>query len=130
MLVSEGKRRGADMHRIMIIDDERKIRKLFKTLLTEEDFEVLEAATWEEATMKLLQDKDIELFLLDIRMPEIDGAGLFQAIKLYNKNAKVIVTSVYSLQDQKRMISKADDYFDKSEGTDSLVRKVKMALAA
>ena len=61
-------------------------------------------------------------------MPVVDGAAFFATAKLYAPEAKVIVSSVYPLEDQRRMIEGADAYYDKSEGADVLVKKIKNIL--
>lgn len=113
------------MTRILIVDDDAKIRSIYKKLLTQEGYEVLDAGNWEDTTFALLQDKHIDLILLDIDMPVLGGASWFDLIRLHLPLAKVIVASVYGIQDQKRLIEKADDYFDKSEGTWALLKKIK-----
>lgn len=70
----------------------------------------------------------MDLILLDIKMPEVDGPALFEVIQLFHKKAKVIVTSVYPLDEQKRIIAEATDYYDKSQGLDKLIEKVKKTL--
>ena len=116
------------MSKLLIVDDEKKIRDIYRRRLSAEGFEIVEAENGEEATLILIQDKGIDLFLLDIRMPVIDGASFFDAARLYNPGAKIIVSSVYPLSDQIRMIEGADDYFDKSEGMDILVEKIRSVL--
>ena len=116
------------MSKVLIVEDEEKIRNLYRRMLTAEGIDVAEAENGEKAAMVLLQDKCIDLFLLDIHMPVVNGVSLFEAVRVFNPHAKVIVASVYPLEDQKRMIRGADDYFDKAEGADVLVERVKSAL--
>lgn len=63
-------------------------------------------------------------------MPKIDGSRLFDLILKSDKKFKVIVSSVYSLDEQRKRIIEATDYYDKSQGTEILLEKVKMALDA
>ena len=112
------------MTKIMLVDDEKKIRCVYKRLLTDEGYEVTEAATAREATDKLLVDK-VDLVLLDLNMPEIDGAQMIDIVKVYDFKFKVIVASVCPLDEQKKRIPRADGYFDKSEGMDVLLGKIK-----
>ncbi len=115
------------MRRVLIVDDEKKTRQIYRRLL-EKDFDILEAANGEEANLLLIREKGINLVLLDIRMPVVSGPSLFGIIKLYNPSAKVIVTSVYPLEDQRRAIGKADSYFDKSEGPEALLLRINRIL--
>ena len=116
------------MQKILVVDDDKNIRDIYKRLLDFEHYQVLEAKDWEAATSLVAGQKDIDLILLDINMPVVDGTALYDVIRLYDSHIKIIVTSVYSLEDQKRLISKADDYYDKSCGTDILIGKIKHVL--
>lgn len=116
------------MKKALIVDDEAKIRNVYRQLLTLELFEVLEAENGEQAGILLIQHTDIDLILLDIHMPVVNGAVLFDLIKLNNPNAKVVITSVYPIEDQRRLIYKADSYHDKAEGIDVLLLKIRNAL--
>lgn len=110
--------------KILVVDDERKIRNLYKKLLTLEHYEVIEAEDSQSATRSLLDETDIGLILLDINMPVMDGGILYNLIRRYDPKIKVIVTSAYPLEDQKKKIVEADDYYDKSYGTELLLEKV------
>jgi hypothetical protein len=57
-------------------------------------------------------------------MMEVDGTVLYEIAQIFCQKSKIIVTSVYSLEDQKRLISGAADYYDKSDSLQVLVRKV------
>lgn len=116
------------MAKILVVDDENKIRNLYKKLLISERYEVVEAQDSQSATRLMLNQPDITLVLLDINMPDIDGTVLYQLIRRLDQHTKVIVTSAYPLQDQRRLIFRADDYYDKSQGTEVLLEKVKGVL--
>ncbi len=116
------------MRKVLIVEDEKKIRDLYKRMLKAEGLSVLEAENGEQATVMLLQDKQIDLFLLDIQVPVVNGAAFFDAVKLFNPQAKVVVSSVFPLDQQKSMIEGADDYYDKSEGMDVLMGRIKKIL--
>ena len=117
------------MTKILIVDDESKIRQLFKKFLSNEDYEILEAKDCTIAAQLLIDNKDIQLILLDINMPLLDGGVLYRMTRMLDPKVKVIVTSVYPLQDQKKRIDRADDYFDKSQSMQILVQKVKRVLS-
>ena len=117
------------MSKVLVVEDEKKIRDLYKKLLKAEGLDVLEAENGEQATVILLQDKQIDLFLLDIQVPVVNGAAFFDAVKIFNPHAKVIISSVYPLEKQKSMVKGADDYFDKSEGMNVLMERVKKILS-
>lgn len=115
------------MKKILVIDDEEKVRRIYSRLLTIEGFEVIEAQDADCAN-EILKKDDIDLVLLDIKMPIVDGSILYEIMQLFHKKVKVIVASVYPLDEQKRIIRGATDYYDKSEGIDLLLTKVKRVL--
>ncbi|OGW74625.1 MAG: hypothetical protein A2Z72_06155 [Omnitrophica bacterium RBG_13_46_9] len=115
------------MRKILIIDDDRQIRKIYLRLLTAEGYGAIEASTADDAYGVLIKEK-VDLILLDIKMPEIDGSIIYEIIQSFNKKVRVIVTSVYPIIEQKQIIEGASDYYDKSQGTDVLLAKVKSAL--
>lgn len=116
------------MKKILVVDDEEKITRIYKRLLAPEGYEVFEAQDSHRATNLLITQGDMSLVLLDISMPRIDGAAFYEIAKQYNPEIKVIVTSVYPLEEQKRLIIRADDYYDKSQAVRILLSKVGRAL--
>lgn len=117
------------MHSILIIDDDSKIRNLYREYLSAADFHLFEAEDWGKASLFLTVSRSIDLILLDIRLPHVNGAALFDLIRLSNPDAKVLVASVYPIEDQRRAIPLADGYFDKSEGMEILLSRVRGTLA-
>ena len=59
--------------KILVVDDEARMRKLVKDFLTIKGYQVIEAGDGEEAVEIFFQQKDIALILLDVMMPKIDG---------------------------------------------------------
>ena len=116
------------MKRILIVDDDKKIRRIYTTLLDLEGYKVQEASSADEAN-EILKREKIDLTLLDIKMPEAGGDTMYEVMKTFHRKSKVIVASVYPLDEQKSIISGADDYFDKSQGVDILLAKIKKVLA-
>ncbi|MBR2275691.1 MAG: response regulator, partial [Lachnospiraceae bacterium] len=69
-----------DKIKVVVCDDESRMRKLVKDFLTREGYTVLEAADGAEALDLFYEDKDISLFILDIMMPNIDGLQVVKEI--------------------------------------------------
>jgi DNA-binding response OmpR family regulator len=115
------------MKRILIIDDEHRIGQSYKELLSEEGFEVKYASTAQEATNLLIREH-FDLVLLDINMPEINGKVIYEVIREYDRNMKVIVSSVYPVEEQVQTILGVSAYHNKSQGVDILVAKIKEVL--
>ena len=111
------------MKTILIIDDEKRIRKIYVKVLAREGFSVLEAAG-AEAAYEILLSTTVDVILLDINMPEVDGGILYKIIDSFIHKTKVIVASAYSLENQKMAIKGATDYYDKSDSISTLLEKV------
>jgi len=84
--------------RILIIDDEEEVCKLLEDFLTREGFQVTTALSAKEGLEKLQQEK-IEVILLDIKMPEMDGIEAIKRIRELNKTVGIIMTT--AVMDQK-----------------------------
>jgi len=76
------------MKTILVVDDEEKVRKLYYDLFTEEGFHV-KLASNVLAALKIIGRKKIDVMLLDINMPEIEGTVLYQISKLFHKEVKI-----------------------------------------
>lgn len=59
--------------KILIVDDESRMRKLIRDFLEREGYQILEAADGVEAMDQFYSDKDISLIILDVMMPRMDG---------------------------------------------------------
>jgi DNA-binding NtrC family response regulator len=106
--------------RLLVIDDEERIRDAYHRLFRHCGFDVLTASNATEANGLLVRNK-FDIVLLDIKMAEVDGSVLFGIIRKFHKNIKVVVSSVYSIDEQKEKIRNADAYFDKSDGMSVLL---------
>lgn len=109
--------------RILVVDDERRFRDIYKSIFRMAGFKVFTAANASDACV-ILTDEEIDLVILDINIAHEDGAVLFQVIKAYRRNIKVIVSSVYPINEQVKKIEQANGYFDKSDGKDVLLMMV------
>ncbi len=115
------------MEKILIVDDQARIRETFGRVLSKDGYSVFKASDADHAN-EILKREKIDLMLLDMKMPEVGGEILCEIKRTFHKETKVIVCSVYPLDDQKQMIEGADDYFDKSEGLRVLREKVSHVL--
>jgi len=113
--------------RILVIDDERRIGQSYMALLSEDGFEAKHASSAQEATNLLIREH-FDLVLLDINMPGVDGKVMYEVIREYDRNMKVIVSSVYPIEEQVQSILGAYAYHNKSQGVDMLVSKIKEVL--
>jgi DNA-binding response OmpR family regulator len=113
--------------KILIVDDEERIRSVFVKIMQREGFDVIEASGAGEA-YDLLLENAVDLILLDINMMAVDGTVLYEIAQVFCGKSKIIVTSVYPLEDQKKLIPGAADYYDKSDSLQILIRKVNRLL--
>lgn len=111
--------RAASRKRLLVVDDEAKIRETYKRIFSRAGFEVMTASNAMEANDLLVEEK-VDIVLLDINMAEVGGIVLFDVMRAFHDNVRVVVSSVYPLDEQMEMIKEADAYFDKSDGIDVL----------
>lgn len=112
------------MKSILVVDDDYKLRQIYNRCLTSEGYKVMEAESAADAN-EILKKKKIDLMLLDIKMPEINGDVLYNIARMFHGEVKVIVTSVYPVEEQKRFIEGANGYYDKARGIDSLLTEIR-----
>ena len=67
--------------KILVVDDESRMRKLVKDFLVRENYEVIEAGDGEEALDKFYEDKDIALIVLDVMMPKLNARTIDTHVK-------------------------------------------------
>src|SRR6185436_3469735 len=101
------------------------IRSLYRKLLMEAGYFSIEAGDSQEV-FQFLKDqiKDIDVVILDIAMPRISGLTFYEMIRTAYPNAKVIVASVFSEDQQKYFLFGANEYFDKSASNEAFLYKV------
>jgi DNA-binding NtrC family response regulator len=87
--------------RILIVDDEKNMRKTLADILSGEGYEVTTAATGEEA-IELCSQGGFDVILMDVRMPGIDGVEAFRRIRRHREGVRVILMSAYEV-DQLKM---------------------------
>ncbi|MCI0563042.1 MAG: response regulator [Nitrososphaera sp.] len=117
--------------RILIVDDEQKIRQFLKELLELHDYEALTAASGPEA-LQLLQVNRVDLILLDVLMPVMDGYELYHLLR-ENPATKdtpiIIITAKGERKDrQLGMVSQSYNYVTKPFQMEELLAKVREAL--
>lgn len=89
-----------DRKKILIVDDESRMRKLVKDFLIKSDFQVVEAADGEEAVDIFFREKDIDLIVLDVMMPRMDGWQTCREIRAYSKVPIIMLTAKSDEEDE------------------------------
>lgn len=115
--------------RILVVDDEAAHRLMLKAHLEEADFAVLESATGEEALDLCLREK-VDLILLDLRLPGLDGLAVLERLGEMGLGAPVIIMTAYgSIESAVQALKRgAEDYLTKPLDTDELLLKIEKAL--
>ena len=86
--------------KILVVDDESRMRKLVKDFLTKKGFAVIEAGDGEEAGDKCFEVKDIALIILDVMMPKMDGWQVCREIRQYSKVPIIMLTAKSDEKDE------------------------------
>ena len=109
---------------ILIVEDEAKMREFIKLYLIKEGYDVLEAPDGQQA-LERFNDNKIDLVILDIMMPKLDGFAVSRAIRKYSKVPIVMLTAVEGEVDQvKGYEYGADDYVVKPFKIKILLAKI------
>lgn len=117
--------------RILVVDDDPDIRDILKISLSEENYEVLEAADGEEA-LKIIGSKALDLVLLDYNIPKADGRKVCQRVKqdlLLRHLPVIMVTGKGDINDKVGGLDAgADDYIVKPFEPKELLARIRMVL--
>ena len=118
-----------DTLKILVVDDESRMRKLVKDFLTKKNFQVLEAGDGEEAMDVFYQEKDIALIILDVMMPKMDGWEVCREVR---KNSKVPIIMLTARSDERDELLGfdlgVDEYISKPFSPKILVARVEAIL--
>lgn len=116
------------MERILIVEDEERMRKLVATYLKRENYEVLEAGDGIEA-IEIFNKENVSLVVLDIMIPLVDGFRVCKTIR-ERSSVPIILLTAKSEEDDKLLGYDlgADDYVTKPFSPKVLVAKVKVLL--
>jgi two-component system KDP operon response regulator KdpE len=114
--------------RILVIDDERPIRRLLKTALTAHGYIISEASTGQEGLAAIAQDHP-DLVILDLGLPDIDGVEVTSRVREWT-NIPIIILSVRENETDKikALDMGADDYLTKPFGIGELVARIRVCL--
>ena len=82
-----------DKLKILVVDDESRMRKLVRDFLTKSNYEVIEAENGEQAVDIFFSEKDIALIILDVMMPKMDGWQVCREIRKYSKVPIIMLTA-------------------------------------
>ena len=115
--------------KILVVDDESRMRKLVKDFLVKSNYEVLEAGDGVEALDVFFENKGIDMILLDVMMPKMDGYEVVKEIRQYSKVPIIMLTAKGGEQDELLGFQLGvDEYIAKPFSPKILVARVEAVL--
>ena len=118
-----------DKTKILVVDDESRMRKLVKDFLVRQGYTVLEAADGMEAIDYFYEDKDIALIILDVMMPKMDGWQVCREIRMHSKVPIIMLTARSEERDELQGFDLGvDEYISKPFSPKILVARVEAIL--
>jgi DNA-binding response OmpR family regulator len=115
------------MKKVMVVDDDAHILRLYKEELQDEGYEVVVAGTGKEA-MELFEKEQPDLVTLDILMPDIDGISLLRRMKELKPRLPIIMSTAYDYRDDFAVWA-SEAYLVKSADLTELKSMVKKLLS-
>jgi CheY-like chemotaxis protein len=113
--------------RILVVDDEEPIRLLYKAELEEDGYAVEVAANAQEA-FDILEKNPVDLVILDIKMPGMNGIEAMQKIVGKERNIPIIINSAYPHFKDSYMTWVAEEYVVKSSNLQELKEKIQQII--
>jgi DNA-binding response OmpR family regulator len=111
--------------KILVVDDESRMRKLVRDFLVKENYEVLEAGDGSEALDVFFDNNDIALIILDVMMPKLDGWQVCREIRNYSKVPIIMLTARTDERDELQGFELGvDEYISKPFSPKILVARV------
>lgn len=118
-----------DRLKVLVVDDESRMRKLVKDFLVKSGFEVVEAEDGEQAVDVFYADKDISLIILDVMMPKMNGYDVCRTIRKDSNVPIIMLTAKSEEQDELAGFNLGvDEYISKPFSPKILVARVEAIL--
>lgn len=115
--------------KILVVDDETRLRKLVRDFLTREGYEVFEAGDGLEALDVFRRETDLKLIILDIMMPKMDGYEVLKKIRESSKIPVIMLTAKASEEDELQGFNLGvDEYIAKPFSPKILVARVEAVI--
>lgn len=118
-----------EKRKVLVVDDEQRMRKLVKDFLQKKNFDVLEAENGEKAVDLFFSTKDIALIILDVMMPEMDGWEVCREVRRYSQVPIIMLTAKSDEKDELLGFELGvDEYISKPFSPKILVARVEAIL--
>ena len=118
-----------ERRKILVVDDESRMRKLVKDFLVKSNYDVLEAEDGEQAVDLFFREKGISLVVLDVMMPRMDGWQVCKEIRAYSQVPIIMLTARGDEQDELQGFKLGvDEYISKPFSPKILVARIEAVL--
>lgn len=115
--------------KILVVDDEKNVRRIIGDYLKNEGYDIIQGEDGEDGIEKVIEHKDVDLILLDIRMPKMDGFSAIKEIKKITDAPVIFLTALdESFDEVKGLCLGADDYITKPFHYNVLIARVQSCL--
>lgn len=111
--------------KILLVEDDKRLRKLIHDILKKEGYQVIEAGDGSEALRIFFEERELELVILDIMLPLFNGIEVLTQIRRFSEVPVIMLTALGSEQDEiKGLNAGANDYISKPFSYEVLVARV------
>ncbi|MCR5825088.1 MAG: response regulator transcription factor [Oscillospiraceae bacterium] len=113
------------MFKILVVDDDRSTRRLMRAVLEDARYEVVTAENGEDA-LRVLDETHVDLVVLDIMMPKLDGYALTALLREGNSELPILMVSAKQLPEDRRkgFLSGTDDYMTKPVDEEEMLLRI------
>lgn len=117
------------MFQILVVDDEKNTRKLMKAVLESDGYTVVLADNGKSA-LEIMDKEHIDLVVLDIMMPEMDGYEFTEELRQVNNNLPILMVSAKQMSNDRKkgFIAGCDDYMTKPVDEEEMLLRIKALL--
>lgn len=114
--------------KVLVVEDDRNILKLMKTILCEEGYDVIIAETCSEA-LSMINSHCPDLIILDLGLPDMDGLRIIEDVRSWTQLPIIVVSARAHEKDKVEALDKgADDYITKPFSSGELLARTRVAL--
>lgn len=117
------------MFRILVVDDDKNTRRLMQAVLQNEGYSVLDAKNGEDA-LAVMDTEHVDLVVLDIMMPQMDGYEFTETLRKSNNNLPILMVSAKQLPADKKkgFLVGTDDYMTKPIDEEEMLLRIRALL--
>jgi DNA-binding response OmpR family regulator len=115
-------------HTVLIVDDDRNLTVFLSTVLSLEGHSVVTASDG-QAALNVLQDREVDVIVLDLQMPRMDGRTCFRELRASGNTTPVLIASAFGAREAQRELG-AEGAIEKPFSPDALTRAISQVLSS